>query len=253
VKKIALITGASSGIGEALAYLLASHGYSLILSGRNEEKLKKIAEATHAEQTLVADLKIPQERQKIVSVIHEKLPELVINNAGFGLYGDAISLSVQEQLEMIEVDASAPLELTLEAARAWDRAHQNGIVMNVSSAGGEQPCPGMSVYGASKAFLTHVSLALNTELKAKGIDVLVSCPGMVATDFPNRASKKKVDVKERRMTPAYAAQQIWKQIEKREEKRVFNWQYRVGSWLGTHFLFKSLIRKLIWNRIKQRL
>ncbi len=254
MKKCALITGASSGIGEVLARLLASKGYTLILTGRNQQRLEKIAQEVQAKKSIVADLQNPAQRQEIVTLIQEQLPDLVVNNAGFGIYGDALSIPVSDQLSILKVNAAVPLEFTLEAVRAWVSAGRQGIVMNISSVAGELPCPGMSVYGASKSFLTHVSSALNTELNSKGIHVLASCPGMVATDFVNRAAKKPVHLQQGPvMSSSYAAQQIWRQIEKRQEKHIFNWQYRLGSLFATYFMPRSWVKKIIWNRIKQRL
>jgi uncharacterized protein len=251
--KCALITGATSGIGEAFAHLLAAERISLILSGRNRARLEKIKESLHAEQILVADLQDKQQREELVRLIYEKAPDLVVNNAGFGIYGDALSISVAEQLTILEVNAAAALELTLEAARTLIQANKRGVIMNISSVAGEYPCPGMSVYGAAKSFLTHVSQALNTELSSKGVSVLVSCPGMVATDFANRAAKKQIALSEGPiLTPQFAAEQIWKQIKKGKEKTIFNWQYRVGSLLAT-FVPESIIKNVIWKRIKKRL
>jgi short-subunit dehydrogenase len=252
--KRALITGASSGIGEALARLLAHKGFSLLLTGRNQKKLEALSSELHTEEVFFVDLNDADARKKIVSLIYEKTPELVVNNAGFGLYGDVMSLSVEEQLAILEVNAAAALELTLEAARALIKANKKGVILNVSSVAGEFPCPGMSVYGASKAFLTSLSRALNTELSSQGIAVLVSCPGMVATDFANRAAKKAVHTKGSPvLTPQFAAEQIWRQIEKKEEMHIFNWQYRLASWFVKYFALTSLVKKIIWNQIKKRI
>ena len=254
MKKCALITGASSGIGEVLARLLAAKGYALILTGRDQQRLEKIAHELKAQSWIVADLQKPAQRQEIVTLIREELPELVVNNAGFGIYGDALSIPVSDQLSILEVNAAAPLEFTLEAVRAWALAGKKGIVMNISSVAGEYPCPGMSVYGASKSFITNVSCALNSELNSKGIYVLASCPGMIATDFVNRAAGKPIHLKQGLiMTATYAAEQIWRQIEERQEKHIFNWQYRLGSMFATRFMPSSWVKKIIWNRIKQRL
>ncbi len=242
--KSALITGATSGIGEALAHLLASKGYRLYLTGRNAQKLPP--------DGLVADLTERKQRQKIIELIHQKQPDLVINNAGFGIYGEAISIPVEEQLKILEVNAAALLELTLEAVRTWSAAGKGGIVMNVSSAAGEIPTPGMTVYGASKAFVTHFSQSLNTELKEKKIFVLVCCPGMVATDFANRAAGKSVTQQGPLMRADYAAEQIWKQIEQKQEKRLIDWKVQLSTWIALHLLPLTWIKKVIWNRIKER-
>ncbi len=245
----ALITGASSGIGEALAHLLTQKGISLIVSGRNQERLEKLK----AEQILVVDLQNREERKKIIETIRQKTPDLVINCAGFGFMGDLLTISVEEQLAMVEVNVMAALEITLEAARALVRAGKKGVILNVSSVAGEFPCPGESVYGATKAFLTKASQALDVEVRVKGISILASCPGMVATDFTNRAAKKQVNnLGSVVMTPQFAAEEIWRQIEKRKKKHIFNWQYRVLSWFAKYLVPNSLIEKIIWKQIKQR-
>ena len=254
MRERALITGASSGIGEALARLLAQKGYALILTGRNQDKLQSLASELTAEKIIAADLNKKDERQKIVSCIREKTPELVINNAGFGIYGDVMTLSVEQQLSIIEVNALAATELTLEAARALINVQKQGMIVNISSVAGEYPCPGMSVYGASKAFVTSLSRALNTELSSKGVNVLVSCPGMVDTNFASRAAKKNITPSGGPiLSPLFAAEQIWQQIEKKQEKHIFNWQYRLASWLATYLAPTSLVKKIIWNQIKQRI
>lgn len=250
----ALITGASSGIGEALAHLLAAKGISLILSGRNVLRLEALARSVNAEQIIRVDLENREERQQLIALIRTKAPDLVVNNAGFGIYGDVFSITVPEQLALLEVNGMAPLELTLEAARSLVNAGKKGVVMNISSVAGEHPCPGMSVYGASKAFMTNISQALNTELSAKGIHILVSCPGMVATDFANRAAKKKIEIIGGPiLTPDYAAEQIWKQIEKKKEKHIFNWQYRLGSWFATYLVPIACVKKFLWKKTKKRI
>lgn len=249
----ALITGASSGIGEALAHLLAKKGVKLILSGRNIERLKEVAQSVGAEEIVVADLKSNQERQKLVEVIEKKVPDLVINNAGYGLYGDVLSLSIAEQLAIAEVNALATLELTLVAVRTQILREKKGVIINISSVAGEYPCPGMSIYGAAKAFVTSFSRAFNTEVSSYGVHVLVSCPGMVATDFGNRAAKKPIKLDGGPILSAeYAAEQIWKQIVKKKEKHIFNWQYRLGSLLANTLIPLSVVKKIIWTQIKKR-
>jgi uncharacterized protein len=251
--KLALITGASSGIGEALARLLAEKGYSLILTGRNATKLEVIGLATEALETIVADLQYKEGRDKVTQAIRERVPDLVINNAGMGFYGEALTLPIADQLSVLRVNAEVVLELTLEAVQALAKSGKQGIVMNVSSVAGEYPMPGMSVYSASKAFVTNVSQGLNTELSSKGIHVLVSCPGMVSTDFANRAARRQVPQEGGPvMSPSFAAEEIWKQIERKQEKHIFNWQYRLGSLVATQLLPLSWVKKAVWKQIQKR-
>lgn len=235
----AFLTGATSGIGEALVPLLASKGYTLILSGRNQEKLKALGWAY-----ILADL--ATDRKKIIEVLEKELPDLLINCAGFGKYGEMAFQAIEQQMRVLEVNAIAPIELSLAYARALIRSGKKGVVLNVSSVAGDFPAPGMGLYGPAKACLTHFSRTLDTEVAPKGVRVLVSCPGMVATPFSSRAGEKKKRV--RGMAPAYAAEQILKQIERKQEKRTFNWFYRLA-----HLLPSSLIKSAIWRAIKKRI
>ncbi len=244
----ALITGATSGIGKALAHLLASKGYALILSGRNESRLQEISHALKTDY-VTADLEEKEGRQKLIEVVKNELPDLLVNCAGFTQYGEMISSSVEEQMAVLEVNGVAPIELTLQTAHALIKAKKKGVILNVSSAAGDFCSPGMGLYGPAKACLTNFSRTLNTELAPRGINVLVSLPGMVDTEFAGRAAGKHVKPSGVVMTPEFAAQQIWKQIEKRQEKRTFNWFYRLSVLLVP----ASLAKNMIWRRIKQRL
>lgn len=235
----AFLTGATSGIGEALVHLLASKGYALILTGRNEEKLKALGYPY-----IVADLS--DNRQRVIEEIEKELPDLLINCAGFGKYGEMSLLPIEEEMAVLEVNATAPIELTLSFVQALLRSKKKGVVLNVSSVAGDFPAPGMGLYGSAKACLTHFSRTLDMEAAPKGVRVLVSCPGMVATPFSSKAGEKKNRV--RGMAPAYAAQQIWIQIERKQEKKTFNIFYRLA-----HLLPSSLIKKAIWRAIKKRI
>ncbi|MFZ0565412.1 MAG: SDR family NAD(P)-dependent oxidoreductase [Chlamydiales bacterium] len=250
----AFITGATGGVGEALAHLLASKGVALILSGRDPVRLEAVAKATKAKAIVIAHLEERSGRQQVKEALQKHMPQLVINNAGFGIYGEALNTSVKEQVDILKVNAEAVLEITLEAAHLLVQARKKGIVFNVSSVAGELPSPGMSVYGASKAFVTLLSQALDTELSPKGVRVLVNCPGMIATDFANRAARKKVFQKGGSvMPPQFVAQKIWQQIESGKEKMIINGYYRAVTWLATRFFPTKMIKKIIWEKIKARL
>lgn len=250
----ALITGASSGIGEALADLLASKGILLILAGRDQERLEAVAKRNSAEKIIIADLGHPEGRKKIIDIMKEESFDLLINNAGFGIYGEAIATAVREQLAILTVNATAVLELTLEAAQSFVKKNKKGVIVNVSSVAGEIPTPGMSVYGASKSFVTMLSQSLDWELKPKGVRVLVSCPGMVATRFSSRAAKKNVSSSKRlTMSKEFAAEEIWKQIENKQKKRIFGRYNLIFSFFTRYFVPDWIISRVIWNRIKERL
>src|SRR5579883_2402746 len=117
--RLALITGATGGLGKALCYGLSKLKIPLFLTATKEEALRELAESLKHEtqvEYFPADLASPSSRKELISIIHKKVPDLVINNAGLGLYGECLSHPSLELLKLVEVDAIAAMELTLEAA-----------------------------------------------------------------------------------------------------------------------------------------
>lgn len=233
----ALITGATSGIGKALAELLAQKGIPLILTGRNFSKLEEIRRALNKKvpvEILVADLGIKEDRESIVKFLRDTQVDLLINNAGFGYYGSVLSRETSDWLNMLEVDVAAVLELTVEGAKALTTRGQRGIIMNISSAAAFQIFPHLAVYAASKAFLNSFSQSLDYDLKPQGIRVLIACPGKVATAFRARASGRALSVRAEGlfMSVEYAAKSIWNQIQNEKRLHIFDWRYRLGTYLS---------------------
>lgn len=252
--KLALVTGASSGIGAALCRLLARQGIALLITGRNAEHLQElVTELQHQVKVIpfIADLNTSDGRQIVIEKIYEHVPDLVINNAGFGLYGEALSYETKAQKSIFEVNGMAVLELTLESARALVGANRKGVIMNISSAAGEIVFPFSAVYGASKAFVTHLSNSLDYEFRRHDVRVLVACPGVVETAFRARASGRHASHDENKgaMTAEYAANEIWHQVEKMKVKRIFNWRIRLGI-IFSKFLPQKIVAKLIASRIE---
>ncbi|MCB1149282.1 MAG: SDR family NAD(P)-dependent oxidoreductase [Chlamydiia bacterium] len=247
--KLALVTGASSGIGEALCYLLADRGINLIISARNKANLHHLADRLRTKVNVVvypADLSKPEERRLLVRKMHELHPDLVINNAGFGIYGLSTELDTQMQVDLIEVNCTALTELSIEAAKAMEFSGTKGVILNVSSVAGFMPFPYFAVYGATKAYATSYSQALDEEMRPKGIRCLVSCPGQVWTNFSLRASGGNIRRKDEsfKMSPQFAAMEIWKQLEKRKPVHTFNWKYRAIELLVKYVLPHRL---LMWG------
>jgi short-subunit dehydrogenase len=254
---LALVTGAGSGIGEALCELLASERINLIINGRNQAKLNELASRLRQEvevTVLLADLAHPPERAVLVKKIYEAIPDLVINNAGFGLYGEALTYETQTQMEILEVNGNAVLDITLEASRAMISANRKGVIMNISSAAAMQTSPCLAIYAASKALVNHFSQSLDYELSPHGVRVLVACPGMVQTQFRVRAGGFPSHKQSRQpiMSAPYAAQEIWRQIEKRKPLRVFDWKYRLITFLSQYLLPKKWVADRICNEINRR-
>jgi len=255
--RCAFVTGASSGIGKAICRLLAKEGIHLVITGRNKLSLYEIADELRDFVNVVvypANLTDRDERAQIIQKIHQLSPDLVINNAGYGLYGLGTDVDLKSQLDMIELNVSALVEITVEAARAMMEARHPGVIMNISSVAGFFPFPGFSVYGASKAFVNSYSQAMDAELSGQRIRVLASCPGMVETNFSLRASQGKYQSQgEKKMTPEYAAKQIWKQILHRTPIRAFSFKYRVAAFLLQHVIPRRFSVNVLKRRILQRL
>jgi uncharacterized protein len=226
----ALITGASSGIGEALARLLAEKGIQLIVVARNKEKLHALArDLSHLVpvEVLACDLSDADQRQTLIKAIHSRKPDLIINNAGFGRYGDVLTYDSKEMIEMVEVDVTALMEISIEGARALVSAGKEGVIMNVSSAAAFQIFPSFSVYAASKAFVNLFSESFDFEVAPLGVRVLTCCPGMVDTHFRHRASgDPDQKASPGSMSVDFAAKEIWRQVQKKKRLHVFDWKYR---------------------------
>jgi uncharacterized protein len=189
---VTLITGASSGIGAALAGVFAAHGHQLALTARRKEHLEDVALAItagggKAPHVLVADLGAPGATDKLARSLTARGLEVanLINNAGFGLYGPAAKLDANEQLAMIDLNTRALTDLVLRFAESIGR--RRGGILNVASVAGFLPGQGMAVYYATKAYVISLSEALSQELGPR-VRVCALCPGPVATPFMRRAN-----------------------------------------------------------------
>jgi short-subunit dehydrogenase len=191
-RPIALITGASAGIGAALAHEFAAHGHDLVLVARREQVLGALADAIAAKgatrpTVLGADLARPDAAQAIAAALEQRglEPDVVVNNAGFGLLGAADELDRVEQLAMIDLNVRALTDLSLAFIDSLKR--RKGGILNVASIAAFMPGPGMAVYYATKAYVLSFSEGLHRELKPEGVRVTVLCPGPVPTEFQARA------------------------------------------------------------------
>ena len=251
--KLALITGASSGLGEALAKALSEKGVGLILTGRNQSRLDQLArELPAVARHFTLDLSFPSDRKKLLEEIEHASPDLIINNAGFGLYGPATDHPLQDQVDMIDVNISAVVEATLAAGRIWKQAGKKGVVLNIASAAAFFAYPLFAVYAACKSFVLNFSVAMDEELSPYGIRVLCSCPGQVATSFRERASHGFPQRQDRRTMPVTTAVQlILKQIEKGKACQIIDWRYQWTVRLAL-LLPKRLIRRLLARSMAER-
>jgi short-subunit dehydrogenase len=194
LRPVTLITGASAGIGSALARVFAANGHELMIVARRADRLDALADEIASrghKRPLVLPLDL--EARDAVTRISDALveqglePEIVVNNAGFGLLGEAATLSRGEQLAMIDLNVRALTELSLAFIDSLQR--RKGGILNVASVAGFLPGPGMAVYYATKAYVVSFSQALHQELKPRGVRVTTLCPGPVPTEFQARAGQ----------------------------------------------------------------
>ncbi len=192
LKPIVLITGASAGIGAALARIFATHGHGLALVARRTARLEaladEIARGGRPRPTILpSDLGAADAAGALAeSLIARALePAIVVNNAGFGLRGAAANLNRYQQLSIIDLNVRTLTDLSLRWTNSMER-HAGGVI-NVASIASFFPGPGMAVYHACKAYVLSFSEALHQELAPRGIKVTALCPGPVPTEFHARA------------------------------------------------------------------
>jgi uncharacterized protein len=191
-RPVTLITGASAGIGAALAHEFAVHGHEVVLIARREQALVALADAIAAKggtrpTVLRADVARIDAARDIAEALAQRglEPDIVVNNAGFGLLGPAAELDRAAQLAMIDLNVRALTDLSLAFIDSLER--RRGGILNVASVAAFLPGPGMAVYYATKAYVLSFSEALHHELKLRGVRVTVLCPGPVPTEFQARA------------------------------------------------------------------
>jgi short-subunit dehydrogenase len=191
-RPVTLITGASAGLGRALAQEFAAHGHRLVLAARRQAELDAVADAIAAggrsrPRVLVIDLAAPGACDHLAGILAAGGldPAIVVNNAGFGLFGPAARLERSAQLAMIDLNVRVTTELSLRFVDSL--AQHRGGILNVASVAAFVAGPNMAVYHATKAYVLSLSEALHHELAPRGIKVTALCPGPVATEFQERS------------------------------------------------------------------
>jgi short-subunit dehydrogenase len=196
--KVTLITGASGGIGEGFARRLAAEGHNLVLVARSEIALHELCDELMLKHKIMAHYFVADlsEHDAELAVFDETERhgfevDWLINNAGFGAYGDFANVALEKQTGMIELNIRSLLALTHRYLPGM-RERKRGTIINVSSAAGFQPLPYMAVYAATKSFVTSFSEAIAEENREHGILVLALCPGSTKTNFFKVASMENV-------------------------------------------------------------
>jgi short-subunit dehydrogenase len=205
----ALITGASSGIGETFAEILAKRGMNLLLVARSEDKLRAMAQALSEQYGIRAEcVLINLCREDAAQEVYRRTQalgmtvDLLVNNAGIGTFGSFETLDPEQEHEEIMLNVAALVDLTHAYVPAMV-GRQAGGVINVASLAAFQPLPYQTVYGATKAFILSFSLALWAEYRKKGVCIVALCPGATATNF--FAEMGDVPLMSKRRSPEAAA------------------------------------------------
>jgi uncharacterized protein len=196
LQKIALITGASGGIGEEFARQLADRRVNLVLVARRLDKLETLRDTLMARQpeihidVIQTDLSVPGAAAKLSEEVTQlgRRIDILINNAGVGLHGDFAGQDLDENVAQIQLNCGALVELTGRFLPAMIEG-RHGLVINVASTAAFQPTPTMAIYGATKAFVLSFTEALWQEVKGTGVRVLALCPGATDTEFFARTGK----------------------------------------------------------------
>lgn len=180
-----MITGASSGIGLELARVFAREGYSLVLTARDGQRLEQIAAELKPAvvQVIAKDLALPEAPLEIHREVSKV--DVLVNNAGFGVFGKFEGTLLSEELGMMQVNVTALVVLTKLYLPGMIAA-RNGKILNVASTAAFQPGPLMAIYYATKAFVLSFSEAIGNELDGTGVTVTALCPGPTASGFQDR-------------------------------------------------------------------
>lgn len=245
--KFTLITGASGGLGKAMAYEFASHGSDLILVARSEDKLERIAEDIKRKysvevQILPADLMKSDQTESLVQICLENhwQVETLISNAGMGSQGHFDEVNLEKQLDIVRLNILAVLELCWTFLKFRKELGLENIV-NIASSTAFAPLANEAVYAASKAFILSFSEALHEEVRPEGIHVLTICPGMTKTDFFENAGFEHTSMKMR--SPQEFASFTYRALDKKKSFAIHGWDNRMIS-LAARLLPRSAVRKI---------
>ena len=246
MKKV-LITGASGGIGLETARRLASQSYQVTLVARNGDKLNKAVKNLDGtgHSILVADLTDKDDLQKVAHHLKTERYDVLINNAGAGIYGKFIEISLDEQLATMQLNMNALVTLSYAFLQ---NAEPGDALVNVGSVLAHSSLPGGSVYAATKSFVANFSESLWYEFKHKGVFVMGFNPGAAASDFHANAGGHTSDFPKFVMSSVEdVAEELAKALEKRRKPRV------VQGWKNRFMLFgfKLLSRKAAINIMGQ--
>lgn len=255
--KVKLITGASSGIGEAFAQRLAAEKHNLVLVARSEKKLHELCDELMLKHKIIAhyvamdlndfeaDKRLFEETER-----HGMEVDWLVNNAGFGSMGDFAALDLEKELEMINLNISVLVALTHRYLQRM-REQKSGVIINVSSTASFQPVPFMAAYAATKAFVTSFSEAIAEENRPYGIKVSALCPGPTDTNFFAAANAVPFSAKGMQ-TAEDVVEVALNGVKKGKSMTVSGWTNYIGAVFGT-IVPDSLVARAIGSYLRPKM
>jgi short-subunit dehydrogenase len=245
VRKVALVTGASAGLGVEFARRLSEHGHRLVLAARRKDRLDQLAKSLGKARAVAVDLSKKDAAARLMADIEAngETVDLLVNNAGFGLIGRFAELDAKREREMIDLNVGALTDLCRAVAPAMIK-RKSGAILNVASTAAFQPGPKMAVYFATKAFVLSLSEALHEELKPHGIKVTCLCPGPTRTEFGDVAGFGGNGLFDRvAMNADDVVEAGLKALDSNRAVVVTGWVNKLGA-ASTRFAPRSVVRKI---------
>jgi short-subunit dehydrogenase len=243
--KVALVTGASAGLGVEFARQLSKRGHRLVLAARRKERLQELANELGNARAVAIDLSKTGAAAKLLADVAAKgeTVDLLVNNAGFGQIGRFAEVDPARLRQMIDLNVGALTDLCRAVAPAMIE-RKSGAILNVASTAAFQPGPKMAVYFATKAFVLSLSEAIHEELKPHGIKVSCLCPGPTRTEFGDVAGFGGNGLFDRvAMDAAAVVETGLKGLESNHAVVVAGWMNKVTA-ASTRFAPRSVVRKI---------
>jgi short-subunit dehydrogenase len=243
--KVALITGASAGLGVEFARRLSERGHTLVLVARRKERLEELAAELGNARAVAIDLSQADAAAKLMRDIDAagEQVDLLVNNAGFGLIGRFAEADGKRLRQMIDLNVGTLTDLCRAVAPGMIE-RRSGAILNVASTAAFQPGPNMAVYFATKAFVLSLTEALHEELKPDGIKVSCLCPGPTRTEFGEVAGFGGNSMFDRvAMNAAEVVETGLRGLDRNQAVVVTGWINKVGA-AGTRFAPRSVVRKI---------
>ena len=247
---VALITGASSGIGADMARILSDKGYDLILVARNKRKMEVLAKELKTNAEIIPmDISSTYNCTELYNLVKKKNIDVLVNNAGFGLFGEFCCTKLDKELDMIELNVKTVHTLTKLFLKDFVKKDK-GYILNVASSAAFMPGPLMATYYATKAYVLHLTESINEELRRKKSNVFICalCPGPVSTNFNKVAG---VSFNLESLESYDVAKYAVKQMFKKKVVIIPGFKIKMGVF-ALRLLPMSLVRKIAYKIQKNK-